>query len=473
MSRLLSTILCLSLLAILAGGCAARTADLGGARPSAAELERQGDELLTQGRREAAFMSYAKALAADPALHTARFKQGRLYADRGLHREALAAYAAVLEQRPADLAALEAAGRAAIEAGDREAAADFFRRALAVDPQRPEPHVFLAVLASRAGDHAAAEAGFRAALAIRPDCAEALNGLGLETLAAGRPAEAANLLVAALRAGAPAQRGFNNLGLALAAAGREEEALAAFTRAAGEAGGFNNLGLALLGQGRTAEAAALFQRAADHSPTYYVRAHRNLEQARLDLGSLTLAVPHSLAPQNPGPVPAVPMPPAPPGARKAAGAVVRTSFSEADLAEPALGRQPGRIAPASAAPAASAQGGADAEARAASGSPVNPETASAPDPAARPAGSYAVHLASFREAEAERARALAAEYGRRGVDALVYPCEVPGKGTWLRVAAGPFAEYAQAGEAADRLRADLGLDYARVVRLASGADGGR
>ncbi len=82
-----------------------------------------------------------------------------------------------------------------------------------------------------------------------------------------------------------------------------------------------------------------------------------------------------------------------------------------------------------------------------------------------PARRYGVHLASFREANRGRAEALAAEYGRRGVDVLVYPCEVPGRGTWLRVAAGPFTDFGRAGEAASRLRADLDLDYARVVRL--------
>lgn len=452
MSRLPIAILCLSLFLPLAGGCALRTPDLTGARPSAADLERQGDELLSQGRREAAFMHYAKALAEDPGQYTARYKQGRLYAGRGMHREALEAFGAVLEQRPDDLAALESAGRAAFEAGDRDAATDYFLRALAVAPARPEPHVFLGVLASRAGEHTAAEAEFRAALALQADCAEALNGLGLELLAAGRPAEAVEHLVAALRAGAPVQRGFNNLGLALVAVGREDEALAAFTRASGEAGGYNNLGLALLGQGRSAEAAALFQRAADISPTYYQRAHRNLEQARLDQSILTLAAPHSLAPQPPGPVPAIPRTPAPPGAKAVAGTVARTSFREADLDEPV------QVASGSKAAAVTAVLAAGAKAQ---------DAAPAPEDERR----YAVHLASFRESEAARAEALAAEYGRKGVSALVYPCSVPGKGDWLRVAAGPYAEFDQAVAEAARLRAELGLGYARVVRLAPEAPG--
>lgn len=434
---------CLALLALLASGCAMRSGNGLGEAPAAAELERQGDELLRQGRREAAFMRFAKAVAADPALHSARFKQGRLYAQRGMPAEALAAFQAILAAAPDNLAALEAAGRSALESGAEAEARGYFRRALDANPGRPEPHVYLGVLASRSGDHAAAEAAFRAALERAPGCAEALNGLGLTLLAQGRPEQAAELFVSALRAGAPAQRGSNNLGLALAAAGRQEEALAAFTRAAGEAGGCNNLGLALLAQGRPAAAAALFERATDLSPTYYLKAHRNLERTRLALASL------SLAPHDPGQVPAAPAAQVPPGARAAAGIAAHVPVREADLAEAA----PAPVAvqlPASVPAAAQLP---------------DPTPAPAPDAAAGERR-YAVHLASFREAERARAEAQAADLANRGLAGLVYACAVPDKGTWLRVAVGPFADFAVAGREAERLRADLGLDYARVVRLA-------
>jgi cell division septation protein DedD len=105
---------------------------------------------------------------------------------------------------------------------------------------------------------------------------------------------------------------------------------------------------------------------------------------------------------------------------------------------------------------------APAPARPEAGSATPPETAQAAASEHR----YGVHLASFRERW--RAEALAAEYGRKGVETMIYAYEVPGKGTWQRIAAGPFADFDQAGAAAARLRADLNLDYARVVRLPGG-----
>jgi DedD protein len=95
-----------------------------------------------------------------------------------------------------------------------------------------------------------------------------------------------------------------------------------------------------------------------------------------------------------------------------------------------------------------------------------PVPSPAPPPATASAGSiWGVHLASLRTEAG--ARQEAARFEAKGMATLLREVEIEGKGRWVRVYAGPFAERGEAEAAARRVR-ELGLqEYALVQRLAA------
>ncbi|MGQ0722098.1 MAG: SPOR domain-containing protein [Candidatus Eiseniibacteriota bacterium] len=95
---------------------------------------------------------------------------------------------------------------------------------------------------------------------------------------------------------------------------------------------------------------------------------------------------------------------------------------------------------------------------------VQPSPASALAPAApTPGGIWGVHLASMRTVAG--AREEEARFTAKGFATVLREVEIEGKGRWVRVYVGPFADRNQASEAAARVRA-LGLqEYAQVQRL--------
>ncbi len=90
-------------------------------------------------------------------------------------------------------------------------------------------------------------------------------------------------------------------------------------------------------------------------------------------------------------------------------------------------------------------------------------------PAAVAAGTvFGVHLESVKSEDgaAKEAATLTAQ----GTPAFIHRTDIPDKGTWWRVYAGPFATRAEAEQAAARIRAG-GREYAQVHRLERGETG--
>lgn len=81
-----------------------------------------------------------------------------------------------------------------------------------------------------------------------------------------------------------------------------------------------------------------------------------------------------------------------------------------------------------------------------------------------PAGSYSVHLASFRNADG--AVKQVRELTRKGWPSFFRKTAVAGKGTWWRVYAGPYGSLAEAEKQAARLKRQGVSRYATVERTA-------
>ncbi|MBN2195878.1 MAG: tetratricopeptide repeat protein [Polyangiaceae bacterium] len=139
----------------------------------------------------------------------------------------------------------------------------------------------------KAKDPAAAAELYRRALALNPDNIDALIFLGGLLSEGGRPVEARQHLAHALQLDPNSSTAHYNLGNALAAEKRYDEALESWQRAIDldpkASGPRNNLGAVLLGLGRVAEAEASLRGAVEANPDD-AQSHHNLANALSRLG---------------------------------------------------------------------------------------------------------------------------------------------------------------------------------------------
>ncbi|HVW21469.1 MAG TPA: tetratricopeptide repeat protein [Opitutaceae bacterium] len=190
------------------------------------------------GRREQAAAGYRRVLDWNPGYAEAQDNLGLLAEEDGRWSEAAGRFEEALRLQPrwadarAHLAgALARQGNEAFRRGGAAAAAEAYRRALALDPGDPEVHVDLGLALSAAGRLAEAQGEFEAALRLRPDDGPAHYNLANSLAQAGRLGEAAPHYQAALRADPGNAAARINLGNCLFQLGRTPEAIAQYEAA--------------------------------------------------------------------------------------------------------------------------------------------------------------------------------------------------------------------------------------------------
>ena len=76
------------------------------------------------------------------------------------------------------------------------------------------------------------------------------------------------------------QRIQNNLGVALYKLGKYDQALEAYRKGTDEASAYNNMGYLQMSEGKLDEAVSSFEKAVALKPSYYVRAHENMQRVK-------------------------------------------------------------------------------------------------------------------------------------------------------------------------------------------------
>ena len=202
-------------------------------------------------------------------------------------------YRQILQSDPANPDALHQLGVIAHQAGRHEVAADFFERAIAVQPGVAAYHSNLGEAYRCLGRLEKAADCYRQALRLKADYPEALNNLGLVLQKQGQPALAAECCQRAVTLAPAFALAHNNLGNALRDQGQNAAALACYRRALelnpDYAEAHSNLGNLLSDREQAAGAIACYRRALQLKPNF-VEAYVNLAHALLGVGQIAQAI---------------------------------------------------------------------------------------------------------------------------------------------------------------------------------------
>lgn len=183
-----------------------------------------------QGRTDDAIAAYRKSVAAKPDVFESNLNLGITLA-KARHPDAERYLRAATRLNPASQPE-EGRERAwlslahVLEHNRPQEALEAYRKAAALQPKDPEPHIAAGLLLERQNDLPGAAAEYQQVLALDPQSAEALTGLANVYMRDKRPADAQDVLrkLAALR---PEDAGVHfQLGRMLAAAGKNDEAIA-------------------------------------------------------------------------------------------------------------------------------------------------------------------------------------------------------------------------------------------------------
>ena len=236
------------------------------------DILRQADDLLRQGKRDAAEAAYCQALVDAPDNAPLVHRIGVLAFQRGAADEALAFLSKAVAMRPDEAAFQSDLGLVQAGVGRLGDALASYDLAIALRPDIAETHCRQADALRLVGRAEAALASYDAALVLNPTFAQALNNRGLALMALGRRQEALASYDIALAFHPGYLLALCNRGRALQELGRPEEAVANYDTALAQrpdyAEALTNRGAALQDLGRLDEALESFSRALAIKPDY-------------------------------------------------------------------------------------------------------------------------------------------------------------------------------------------------------------
>ena len=262
----------------------------------------RGDHDLAAGDTDHALYEYVHALEISGGDAETLNKIGAIHTHLGDMGLAARAYMLSLKLDAENPAALEGVGLIFLRERRYDDARRHLTAALEKDPQRWQSHNGLGMIADLEGDHTKAADHYMQALEMQPgsrqlpDTALLLNNLGYSLYLAGDWPGALQRFHKALDYNPDFERAWQNLGLVYTRRGEYDRALEAFRHVMDKPEAYNNVGYVCMINDRYDLAEHYFRQAIDLSPTYYIKAHDNLEQ----LNTLRSNAANQTATRSPG-----------------------------------------------------------------------------------------------------------------------------------------------------------------------------
>lgn len=265
---------------LLLGGCAST----GGMRDAEAEpiswqqSLAEGDAAMQRGRVDKALLAYVEALANYPDNAEILVRIGAAHSRIDSLEPAEKAYRRALELSPSNLDAAEGLGLVLLRRNRSEEARARLMRVAGAAPDRWRAQNALGVIADLGGAHADARGYYRLALMHTTQPAKVHNNIGYSWLQAGDLASAESEFENALELNHGYERAWSNLGLVACRQGHYQRGLEAFLEINDEPEAYNNVGYLAMIRGDLDVAERFLRQAVARSPSYYAKAHENLDK---------------------------------------------------------------------------------------------------------------------------------------------------------------------------------------------------
>jgi Flp pilus assembly protein TadD len=244
---------------------------------SAQEALALGDEAAARGDRDEAVLRYVRAAELQPGDSATIHKIGLMHDEMGNASLAVTAYRLSLEADGNYAPAHESLGLLLMRGRKLDEARQMLQRAVALDRSRWRSHNGLGILADLDGRFEDAVGHYRSAMALQPASAMAVTNLGYSYYLQSRYDEARKHFEHALELEPRYFIARRNLAIIHVREREFDKALRLLAAGGDTAAAYNDLGYLCMLAGEYSAARRFLNRAIELSPTYYARAHENLD----------------------------------------------------------------------------------------------------------------------------------------------------------------------------------------------------
>ncbi len=242
------------------------------------EAVERGDEAFRKGQHDIALYEYVEALKLSGGDVETLNKVGDVHYTLGDMDNAGQAYKASLDLEDDDQHALQGLGLTQLRTRDYEQAKMNLGKALEINPGLWHAHNGLGTIADIEGNYATAIEHYQAALRLNPRSAQILNNLGYSEYLSGNWHAAMMRFVQAVNIDPGFDRAWYNIGLMYTRQGNYEDAFVAFRNVLGTPQAYNDIGYICMMDGHYDVAESYFNKAVKSSPSYYLKAHENIDR---------------------------------------------------------------------------------------------------------------------------------------------------------------------------------------------------
>ena len=242
------------------------------------EAVERGDEAFRKGQHDIALYEYVEALKLSGGDVETLNKVGDVHYTLGDMDNAGQAYKASLELEEDDQHALQGLGLTQLRTRDYAQAKINLGKALEINPDLWHAHNGMGTIADIEGDYTTAIEHYQAALRLNPRSAQILNNLGYSEYLSGNWHAAMMRFVQAVNIDPGFDRAWYNIGLMYTRQGNYEDAFVAFRNVLGTPQAYNDIGYICMMDGHYDVAESYFNKAVKSSPSYYLKAHENIDR---------------------------------------------------------------------------------------------------------------------------------------------------------------------------------------------------
>lgn len=242
------------------------------------EAIKRGDDAYSKRQYDIALYEYVNALQLNGGDTETLNKVGDIHLTLGDLDSAEEAYNASLQLDETNQHALQGLGLIQLKVRDYDQAKVNLSKALELNPDLWNAYNGLGMIADIEGDYPAAIANYQRALAINPRSAQVLNNLGYSEYLSGNWHAAQMHYYQAVNSNPDYKRAWYNIGLIYTRQGEYENAFDAFRNVLGTPQAYNDIGYLSMLDGNYDVAKKYFQKAVESSPSYYLKAHENIDK---------------------------------------------------------------------------------------------------------------------------------------------------------------------------------------------------